>query len=314
MHLAAKSSSTNSYRYLSYVLALLGLIFSSAETQGQTTTPLSPLLRAVDLDVGETRQVTLHDGSTAEVALRAVVATTDPVLDAVRDVTVTVRVNGEEATIHSGNYHLPVNVGGIQIDCPVTKDYLKRAHADAWGLEKDARLRLWPAGSPYCWPGTMVYPVNQKWLASYTQYSNEPVLGPQRPGGKIYYHSGLDFGGAEDMVEVFAATDGLVVSAKGGVLAGENEEDNPIKPRYDVVYIRDARGWYYRYSHFKSIVPELRVGQRVRAGQKLGMLGKEGGSGGWTHLHFEIKSRQPSGQWGYSGKLCLYVAGLPAAV
>ncbi|MGZ0168917.1 MAG: PKD domain-containing protein [Planctomycetales bacterium] len=28
------------------------------------------------------------------------------------------------------------------------------------------------------------------------------------------------------------------------------------------------------------------------------MLGKEGGSGGWSHLHFEIKSRQPSGKWG----------------
>ena len=33
-------------------------------------------------------------------------------------------------------------------------------------------------------------------------------------------------------------------------------------------------------------------------GQKIGLLGKEGGSGGWSHLHFEIKSRQPSGKWG----------------
>jgi hypothetical protein len=28
------------------------------------------------------------------------------------------------------------------------------------------------------------------------------------------------------------------------------------------------------------------------------MLGKEGGSGGWSHLHFDITSRQPSGLWG----------------
>ena len=33
-------------------------------------------------------------------------------------------------------------------------------------------------------------------------------------------------------------------------------------------------------------------------GQKIGVLGKEGGSGGWSHLHFEITSRQPSGKWG----------------
>ncbi len=33
-------------------------------------------------------------------------------------------------------------------------------------------------------------------------------------------------------------------------------------------------------------------------GERIGVLGKEGGSGGWSHLHFEIKSRQPSGKWG----------------
>ena len=33
-------------------------------------------------------------------------------------------------------------------------------------------------------------------------------------------------------------------------------------------------------------------------GQKIGVLGKEGSSGGWSHLHFDIKSRQPSGKWG----------------
>ena len=282
---------------LSYTLRLLWVLCICIRvTYGQGTAPLDPLLRAVDMDINETRQVKLHDGSTTEVELLAVEATTDPVLDAVREVKVTVRVNGEEKTIHSGNYHLPVTVGGVQIDCPVTLDYMERAHADAWGLEQDARLRFWPAGSPYIWPGTLVYPVSQQWLASFTQYSNEPVLGPPRPKGKIYYHSGLDFGGVEDMVEVYAATDGLVVSVRGEVLPGEPEE--PINPRYDVVYIRDARGWYYRYSHFDSIIPDLQVGQRVRVGQKLGMLGKEGGSGGWTHLHFEIKSIQPSGKWG----------------
>jgi hypothetical protein len=32
-------------------------------------------------------------------------------------------------------------------------------------------------------------------------------------------------------------------------------------------------------------------------GQKIGVLGKEGSSGGWSHLHFDIKSREPSGKW-----------------
>lgn len=279
----------------SYWLGLSLSVLFACVTEVQAD-PLSPLLRTVDLNIGETHQVELHDGSTAVVELLALEPVTDPIFDAVREVRVTLRVNGEQQTIHSGNYHLPVTVGNVQIDCPVTIDYMERASIDWWGLEKDARLRLWPADSPYIWPGSFVYPVNQKWLASFTQYSNEPVVGEPRADGKIYYHAGLDFGGAEDMVEIYAATDGVVVSVRGDVLSGE--PDNPINPRYDVVYLRDSRGWYYRYSHFDSIDPELQVGDQVLAGQLLGMLGKEGGSGGWTHLHFEIVSRQPSGKWG----------------
>src|SRR5262249_14878233 len=33
-------------------------------------------------------------------------------------------------------------------------------------------------------------------------------------------------------------------------------------------------------------------------GQRIGLRGKEGGSGGWSHLHFDISGRQPSGKWG----------------
>ena len=46
------------------------------------------------------------------------------------------------------------------------------------------------------------------------------------------------------------------------------------------------------------IDPPIRPGERVRMGRKIGVLGKEGSSGGWSHLHFDIKSRQPSGKWG----------------
>jgi hypothetical protein len=48
----------------------------------------------------------------------------------------------------------------------------------------------------------------------------------------------------------------------------------------------------------QTIDPAMKPGARVSKGQRLGVLGKEGGSGGWSHLHFEIVSRQPSGKWG----------------
>jgi murein DD-endopeptidase MepM/ murein hydrolase activator NlpD len=129
--------------------------------------------------------------------------------------------------------------------------------------------------------------------------SNEPTFvdGGEVPANKsIYYHSGLDIGGAEGLVDVVAATDGLVVSSGTERLAGH--ENTPVAPRYDVVYILDDRGWYYRYSHLKTIAPAIKPGAAVKQGDAIGVLGKEGGSGGWSHLHFEIKSRQPSGKWG----------------
>lgn len=259
---------------------------------------LSPLVRTVDLNIGESAIVELHDGTSAEVQLIDVVPIKDSVMDAVREVKVTVLVNGETITLTSASYQLPVTVAGVQIDSPVTLDYMESSNLDWWGIEKDARIRLWPEGSPLIWPGTLVYPVDQKWLASSkTQYSNEPVRGSPRADGSIYYHAGIDFGGVEDMVKVVAATDGVIVSVAGDVLEGE-PEGNPIRERYEVIYIRDDRGWYYRYSHFDSILPHLEVGQRVLAGEKLGMLGKEGASGGWAHLHFHIESKQPSGEWG----------------
>jgi hypothetical protein len=65
-----------------------------------------------------------------------------------------------------------------------------------------------------------------------------------------------------------------------------------------VLYLLDDRGWFYRYSHLHTIAAGLVPGQTVRRGQPLGILGKEGGSGGWSHLHFDISGKQPSGQWG----------------
>src|SRR5436305_13920315 len=123
------------------------------------------------------------------------------------------------------------------------------------------------------------------------------VDGGEAPGNKkIYYHYGLDSGGAGGMVDVIAAAAGRVISAGKEILPGY--DDSPVKPRYDVIYLLDDRGWYYRYSHLQTIDPAITPGASVRMGQKIGTLGKEGGSGGGAHLHFDITRRQPSGEGG----------------
>jgi len=260
---------------------------------------LEPLVRVVDLEIGQSQTVTLADGRQVVVELLDLQETRDPLRDAVREARVLVAVDGQQQWLTSANYELPRSVASVRIDCPVTKGYLSNSSSEPWGLEADARLRLWPAAGPLVHPDSFVYPVKQVWFASSTQMANEPcyVDAGERPGKRqIYYHYGLDFGGAEGLIEVVAATDGLVVSARTERLPGF--EDSPVAPRYDVIYVLDAQGWFYRYSHFFSIDEAIRPGITVRAGQRLGLLGKEGGSGGWSHLHFDIQCRQPSGAWG----------------
>lgn len=222
----------------------------------------------------------------------------DPIRNALRQTRVRVRVNGGEVWLVSGNYRLPVAVGGVQIDCPATRGLESNSTLKLWRLGKDVRLRLWPAKSPWIEPGTFDLPITARWFATDTQHTNEPVYvnGGDMPGAAtVYYHNDLDFGGAEGLEETYAATAGLVVSVRNEVLP--SHKDSPARPRPDVIYVVDDRGWYYRYSHHQSIDPAVRLGERVAMGQRLGRLGKEGGAG-WSHLHFGIQARQPSGEWG----------------
>ena len=273
------------------------------------TTPPVPILpdssRSADLNVGEAQELAFADGKKVTLRLLDLKETSDTLRGAVRRAEVLVEANGQRVSLVSANYRLPATIAGVvQIDCPVTSGYRLNsadtvAGANAWGLDKDVRLRCWPAGEPLLKPGTFLYPAKQRWFASGTQMANEPchVDGSERPlVRKIYYHYGLDIGGAEEQVEVQAATDALVVSSGKAVLAGY--EKSPAKSRYDVVYLLDGRGWFYRYSHLFSIHPDIKPGAKVKMGQLVGVLGKEGGSGGWSHLHFDITGKQPSGKWG----------------
>ncbi|HEY7118967.1 MAG TPA: PKD domain-containing protein [Tepidisphaeraceae bacterium] len=264
-----------------------------------------PLFRTLDLNRGELQEVELSNGDKVKVKLLDVSETRDSLRSAIRLASVKIEINGTPATIESGNYRLPTTVTGVQVDCPVTRGYYANhdPFEDSWGLVKDARLRLWPKDSPLLEPGTFVYPVRQRWFATATQIGNEPsyVDGGDYPAANrtIYYHSGNDIGGCEGLIDVLSACDGLVVSAAGKPLS--DYAGAPFyKPRgdYDYVYVLDDHGWFYRYAHLKSIDPAIQPGTRVRMSQKIGVLGKEGSSGGWSHLHFDIKARQPSGKWG----------------
>ncbi len=258
------------------------------------------LMRVVDLNAGEPVEVVLQDGSAARLELLDRTEATDGVRGAVRHAWVRVRVNGKEARLECGNYHLPVLVGGVQVDCALSKGLLGNSRTDPWGLVTEARLRAWPAGSPFLAPGTYTYPVRQRWFATTTQMSNQPsfVDGSETPWGrKIYYHYGLDIGGAEGLTEVVAAASGRVVVRGKSAMPGY-EKSPSTETGYDGVIVLDARGWFHWYFHLFSIDPGVKLGENIAMGQPIGLIGKEGSAGCWSHLHYEIRATQPSGKAG----------------
>src|ERR1017187_10406181 len=185
-----------------------------------------PMFQVLDIDGGTVEKIRVG-GKTVEVKLISTSEDRDKVRSAIRKARVEVEINGSRATLVCANYRLPVNVGGVQVDCAVTKAYYSNSNADHWGLLKDARLRLWPARSPFMPAGSLAYPVRQVWFASRTQMANEPTYvddGERIGAGRIYYHSGLDIGGAEGLTEVVAATDGVVVQLGAAKLDARSAE------------------------------------------------------------------------------------------
>jgi hypothetical protein len=95
--------------------------------------------------------------------------------------------------------------------------------------------------------------------------------------------------------EVIAVADGVVVGVRDGI-----PDNVPLSPERAVpitsetvggnyVMLKLAEGWYAFYAHLRPGSLRVKVGDRVRRGQVLGLLGNSGNSDA-PHLHFHIAS------------------------
>ena len=282
------------------LLKTLGIIFLlvSICVLGCNKSVLKPVRVFAGLNIGQSQNVKLSNGDMVKISLLEIKEVRDSLRNAIRAAFVKVNVDGEEIVLSTGNYNLPVVVGKVQIDCPVLKDYFTGSTSGN-KFEWDALFRLWPKNSPFINPGTFVYPIKQKWFANMTQSGHEPTYvdwGENPSNKRIYYHAGHDIGGAEGMDEIVSATDGLIVSARNEILKGY--DSIPVYSHFDAVNVLDDRGWILQYVHLDSTDTGIKLGERIKIGQKVGLIGKQGSSGGWVHLHFEIITKDiPSGKW-----------------
>lgn len=109
-------------------------------------------------------------------------------------------------------------------------------------------------------------PVEGGWISSSFGTRTDPFTG--RPE----HHAGIDIAGREG-TEILAVASGVIT------WAGE---------RYgygNLVEINHGKGYVTRYGHNKEIL--VKVGDTVKKGQTLALMGSSGRSTG-THLHFEV--------------------------
>ena len=257
----------------------------------------------LDLCVGESIEVPIG-GRVRRISLQAIREPRCAVRGVIRFPAAKVEVDGVQADVPAGLYHMPQVVGDLKVGCSVTRGVADAVgnRMDVYALDKDARIRCWLPEDPLFGPQPLVYPARQPWFASIAQMANERCyvdggeLPPLEPNAYVYHHYGMDIGGHDKAVPIVAAHGGRVVCRGDDTVSDYDTAAG--KPRYDRVMVTDSEGWHYRYSHLDMIAPNILLGEEVAAGDPIGVLGKEGASGGWSHLHFSIISPQPSGRYG----------------
>ena len=289
-------------RFSLFVLLLpfASLAFSA---DGPPEPTAKPLLRAVDLKCGEAAEVELCNGAKVRVKLLELKETTDSLRQAVREARVQVEVDGQTAWLTSANYQLAASPWPA---CRSTA----RSPRGRWPTASSERV-----GPGERRPAAAVARRLAAGAAGHVRLSGQAAVVRQfhadgqravlrrrrratRRSQQIYYHYGLDFGGCGGHDR------GRGRDRRAGRLGRQRDVCPATRTRPS----RRATTWSTcstpgagttATATSQSIDRAIRPGVTVQAGAAArACWARKGGSGGWTHLHFDIYCRQPSGKWG----------------
>jgi len=223
--------------------------------------------RFIYLDPGESCTFQLKDGTEKRIRLASVKEYEDPVIHLTRRAEVRVEIDGQPVTLACAPYTMPTQMQGLRIQADTTSAWL--------AIPKRVQLSLWDASEPIVDTSLFCFPLpGYRLFSQGMQAYNEPVhLGDRDgdPAGQRFYHNyGVDLAGYEGRQKVLSCIDGTVVQT--------NPDEGDLS-------IRDDRGFVLYYGHLDSILSDIKVGAPVQRGQWVGMLGRRGASGNFSHLH-----------------------------
>ncbi len=263
------------YQTLKAIAYFIGFAMCAATALADRSETLNKVIdkysqqEIIYLDVNEEYQFELKDGSKRAIRLISVKEYSDSVVGMVRKARINVEVNGKLLNLTCAPYVMPTEIEGVRIQADTTSAWLS--------VPKRVQFSVWDASNPIVDADKFGFPICDYLLFSHGMQSyNEVVhLGwtDGCPEGVTFYHNyGVDFAGYEGREEIISCTDGTVIRLS-------------LKRDYIFVVIQDNDGLIWEYGHLDSVSPKLKMGLRIKKGQKIGVLGKTGPSGNFAHLH-----------------------------
>jgi murein DD-endopeptidase MepM/ murein hydrolase activator NlpD len=166
-------------------------------------------------------------------------------------------VGGPEGTTEAAPVALDEVLAMLEsLDAEMNDREQKLSVLESLLMSRSLSERVMPAGRP----------IDEGWLSSRFGKRNDPFTGKQE------FHKGLDFAGKKGS-DVIAVGDG-VVSWSGKRYGYGN-----------LVEINHGNGYVTRYGHNERNL--VQVGDTVRKGQQIALMGSTGRSTG-PHVHFEV--------------------------
>jgi murein DD-endopeptidase MepM/ murein hydrolase activator NlpD len=224
------------------------------------------------LDIDEEHRFRLKSGAERVIRLISIKEHRDSVVHLMRRAEIGVKIDGRPLELICEPYTMPTQTAGLRLLADTTTGWNEDM------LPKQVQFSAWDAADPIVDVKRFGFPIRNYRLFSHsTQAYNEAVhlgRGDDDPTGQKFYHNyGVDMAGFERREEVVSATDGEIVRFF------------PSREHVSAINVQDGQGHRWNYEHLDSTFPEIVVGARVARGQRLGMMGKTGPSGNFSHLH-----------------------------